>query len=204
MFKKELLIIGQKSWHDEVRIVGNREGLLALSEEIRKAATGHYEESPVFLPPDGECFQVMVEPIGDGTIGQYSPHYCDLHDPDRNLLPKNIVRAVVYAETVDGEMVIRTFDDVKNGEPTTVLTRIDPNPDEADGRLMTLLMSDFGQKADSSGQLRSGTFWKLLAITRAFLDIYYPANIFAGESGDKGPGFIRRLREALKGIEDRE
>ena len=137
---KELLIVGQKSWHGEVRIVGNREGLLALSETIRKAATGEFDESPVFFPPDGEGFNVVVDPIEDGRIGQYFSHYCDLHDSGKNLLPENISRAAVYAETVDGEMVVRTFSNVQNGEATSLHERIIPNPDEADKRLMDNLM----------------------------------------------------------------
>ena len=142
---KELLILGQKLFHGDARIIGTKEGLLTLSGEIRKAAMGHPEESALFIPPDGEEFQVSIELIEEGTIGKYSSHYCDLADPDRNLLPENILRAVVLAKTLDERTVVRIFDGVENGDPTYRAERSDPELDAIHEKLMALLSNSLWQ-----------------------------------------------------------
>lgn len=79
-----LHIRGQKSFHDEVRISGNRRALLILSEAIRLAAwndaevtTGH------FYPSDGEGYEVVVEPVTEEDFQKRSVHYCDHRDNER-------------------------------------------------------------------------------------------------------------------------
>lgn len=44
----------------------------------------------------------------------------------------------------------------------------------------------------------------VLAIGRALLDHYYPADIFCGSSGDSGPEYVVALRAALARIEAAE
>jgi hypothetical protein len=45
--------------------------------------------------------------------------------------------------------------------------------------------------------------WKaIVMIGRELLDFYYPADVFTGESGDRGPKYICALREALARIDE--
>ena len=55
---------------------------------------------------------------------------------------------------------------------------------EARLELIALLAEDQGWNA-------------VLAVGRALVDAYYPADIFTGESGDDGPKYIVALRSAL-------
>jgi hypothetical protein len=42
----------------------------------------------------------------------------------------------------------------------------------------------------------------ILAVGRAYLDLFYPADVFVGgSSGDSGPAYVVALREALKRAE---
>lgn len=49
--------------------------------------------------------------------------------------------------------------------------------------------------------LNAAGFDDLVGILRWILDAHYPPEIFDGSSGDSGPVFIARLREALAGLE---
>lgn len=49
--------------------------------------------------------------------------------------------------------------------------------------------------------LNAAGFDDLVGILRWILDAHYPPEIFDGSSGDPGPVFIARLREALAGLE---
>ena len=48
---------------------------------------------------------------------------------------------------------------------------------------------------DAYMQVRS--FNDLVADVRLMLDTHYPADVFPGTSGEGGPGFVAKLREAL-------
>ena len=41
------------------------------------------------------------------------------------------------------------------------------------------------------------SFWTLVEIARLILEADYPPDVFTGASGDPGPVFLARLREAL-------
>lgn len=49
--------------------------------------------------------------------------------------------------------------------------------------------------------LNAAGFDDLVGILRFILDAHYPPEIFDGSSGDPGPVFIARLRQALAGLE---
>ena len=48
------------------------------------------------------------------------------------------------------------------------------------------------------------SFDGLVRIAQALLDASYPPDIFTGESGDPGPLFVARLRQALAALDDGE
>jgi len=48
------------------------------------------------------------------------------------------------------------------------------------------------------------TWDAVVLIGRELLDAFYPADIFAGVSGDSGPQYVVALRAALNRVDDRD
>jgi hypothetical protein len=78
---KILNIYGQEAWHDDARIVGNREGLEALraviADALSQGAATSQSVDPIFAS-DGEGYEVIVElhndPWGiDKATGKLDP-----------------------------------------------------------------------------------------------------------------------------------
>ncbi len=42
----------------------------------------------------------------------------------------------------------------------------------------------------------------VVAVGRALLDAYYPADVFTGTSGDSGPQYVVALREAINRLDE--
>lgn len=199
---KSLHVRGQKSWHGEVTITGNREALLALSDALRLAAkSGEGQVVETFYPADGEDYDVIVEPVTEEELKKRSVHYCERRDPEANLLPEDMTRAVVIAENTERETVaIRLYEGIEDGNfsKKTVLNFSGPREKES---VLLDVLANVVALSRGTPKYRAGAFAVLVEMTKGILDAYYPSSVFDGSSGDPGPVFIRKVRVAIKGLE---
>lgn len=78
-YTKVLHIFPQGSWHDEVMIAGNREGLLALKNAVEKALNNErFGESHAFVN-DGEGFTILVAQLHPSEMDAFKVPYTDEH-----------------------------------------------------------------------------------------------------------------------------
>lgn len=73
-YTKVLHVFSQYSWHDDLMIVGDKEGLIALREAIDKAIKGKWGQSRATVN-DGEEFGIMVGQLHSTEVDDFQTPY---------------------------------------------------------------------------------------------------------------------------------
>ena len=75
-----------------------------------------------------------------------------------------------------------------------------PRTNELQERLDALVAERNGLREALDEPIYEWSFSTLLLIARQLLETKYPEEVFNGSSGDPGPVFVAKLREALKSV----
>ena len=82
--ERQLQIYGQYIWHDDARLCGTIEGLIALRNAISSAIVSGLPHSEAFFASDGEGYYVHVVPMTEQALDREPCWYNDdMANPER-------------------------------------------------------------------------------------------------------------------------